>query len=75
MTTGRQIVLSALTALAAIVYLGKPADAARCGNSPAGFEAWKREFGEEAKAKGIGATRRRRPDASQLCQCDHRRRS
>jgi membrane-bound lytic murein transglycosylase B len=56
MTTGRQIVLSALTALAAIVYLGKPADAARCGNLPAGFEAWKQEFGEEAKAKGIGAT-------------------
>ena len=56
MTTGRQIVLSALTTLAVIVYLGKPADAAPCGNSPAGFEAWKQEFGEEAKAKGVGAT-------------------
>ncbi|WP_423956461.1 lytic murein transglycosylase [Bradyrhizobium sp.] len=32
------------------------ADAAQCGSGPAGFEAWKREFAEEARAKGIGAT-------------------
>ncbi len=33
-----------------------PASAAPCGSGPAGFEAWKRQFGEEAKAKGIGST-------------------
>jgi membrane-bound lytic murein transglycosylase B len=32
------------------------AGAAQCGRSSAGFEAWKREFGEEARAKGIGGT-------------------
>jgi membrane-bound lytic murein transglycosylase B len=31
------------------------ADAAQCGNGPGGFESWKRQFGEEARAKGIGA--------------------
>ncbi|CAL75543.1 putative lytic murein transglycosylase [Bradyrhizobium sp. ORS 278] len=32
------------------------AQAAQCGTSPAGFEAWKRDFSEEARAKGIGGT-------------------
>jgi hypothetical protein len=29
--------------------------AAQCGNGAGGFESWKRAFGEEARAKGIGA--------------------
>jgi membrane-bound lytic murein transglycosylase B len=32
------------------------ADAAQCGSTPAGFEAWKREFAEQARGKGIGAS-------------------
>jgi membrane-bound lytic murein transglycosylase B len=56
MSTRRQFVLIALAASTALVCLGKPAHAARCGSSPAGFEAWKREFSEEARAKGIGAS-------------------
>src|SRR5690349_17141942 len=32
------------------------ADAAQCGNSAAGFEGWKRQFSEEARAKGVGGT-------------------
>jgi len=33
-----------------------PARAAQCGNSAAGFEAWKREFAGEARQKGVGAS-------------------
>ena len=40
---------------AVLVCLGAKADAAQCGSGPAGFEAWKREFAEEARAKGMGA--------------------
>jgi membrane-bound lytic murein transglycosylase B len=42
-------------ALAALACLSAKADAAQCGSSAAGFEAWKREFAEEARSKGIGA--------------------
>src|SRR5215471_16083926 len=51
MIAGRQFILTAL----AVLTWGAPAYAASCGNGPGGFEAWKREFGEEARAKGIGA--------------------
>jgi membrane-bound lytic murein transglycosylase B len=40
--------------LAVLVCLATNADAAQCGSGPSGFEAWKREFAEEARAKGIG---------------------
>ena len=43
----------AVTLFAALV-LAPPADAAQCGNNSAGFEAWKREFAQEAQANGIG---------------------
>jgi len=36
--------------------LSSPADAAQCGNSAAGFDAWKQSFAGEARAKGIGAS-------------------
>ena len=48
--------LAAMCATAAVVvWTGGQADAAQCGNGPGGFEAWKRQMGEEARAKGIGA--------------------
>jgi membrane-bound lytic murein transglycosylase B len=52
------IAVAAITvgALAVLLCLGTNADAAQCGSGPAGFEAWKREFSEEARAKGIGAS-------------------
>jgi membrane-bound lytic murein transglycosylase B len=50
------IVFAAMAAVAALTSLCTTADAAQCGNGPGGFEAWKREFGEEARAKGVGAT-------------------
>jgi membrane-bound lytic murein transglycosylase B len=44
---------AALTALALMATLGGTAHAAQCGNGPGGYDAWKREFSEEARAKGI----------------------
>jgi membrane-bound lytic murein transglycosylase B len=46
---------TAVLTLAVLACLGTKADAAQCGSTPAGFEAWKRQFAEEARAKGIGA--------------------
>jgi membrane-bound lytic murein transglycosylase B len=45
---------AALTALTLLTTLGGHAHAAQCGNGPGGFDAWKRQFAEEARAKGIG---------------------
>ena len=42
--------------LAAMAVGGTGTQAAQCGSSPAGFETWKRQFSEEARAKGIGGT-------------------
>ena len=42
--------------VAVLACLATGADAAQCGSSPAGFESWKREFAEEARAKGISAS-------------------
>lgn len=41
---------------ALLMCAGGQAVAAQCGSTPAGFETWKREFAEEARAKGIGAS-------------------
>jgi membrane-bound lytic murein transglycosylase B len=56
MTRGRQLATSALATIVLVAALGTQANAAQCGNGPGGFETWKREFSEEARAKGIGAT-------------------
>jgi membrane-bound lytic murein transglycosylase B len=42
--------------LALFACLNSPAHAAQCGNGPGGFEAWKQEFAQEARAKGVGAS-------------------
>src|SRR3982075_3306610 len=47
---------TAFTALAVLACLGAKADAAQCGSTAAGFEAWKREFSEEARGKGVGGS-------------------
>ena len=39
--------------LAALVLSGGAAQAAKCGNDGAGFQAWKAEFANEAKAAGV----------------------
>ena len=56
MTKGGNLVTATMTGLVMLACLGTAAEAAQCGNGPGGFEAWKREFSEEAKAKGIGGT-------------------
>jgi membrane-bound lytic murein transglycosylase B len=55
MVTARGIVSAAFTGFALLATLGGKADAAQCGSSAAGFEAWKREFSAEAPGKGVGA--------------------
>src|SRR5260221_1318980 len=55
MIRGRKIA-TAFVALAVLAGLGATADAAQCGSTAAGFEAWKREFSEEARAKGVGGS-------------------
>jgi len=50
-----KLTTTALVALAMLMPLGPIAQAASCGNGPAGFEAWKGEFAREAGGKGVGA--------------------
>ena len=57
MTGSRELATAIFAAISvALACLGTKAHAAQCGSGPAGFEAWKREFAEEARAKGIGAS-------------------
>ena len=53
MTMHRQFRRIALLGAAAMIWSGGEALAAQCGNSSAGFEAWKQEFASEAAGKGI----------------------
>src|SRR5215475_6115575 len=56
MFRGRRLIATICMAIAVMAGTGGAVDAAQCGSSAAGFEAWKREFGEEARAKGVGAS-------------------
>jgi membrane-bound lytic murein transglycosylase B len=56
MIRGREIATIAFTALTVFAGLGAQADAAQCGSTAAGFEAWKREFAAEAGTKGVGGS-------------------
>ncbi|HUB64661.1 MAG TPA: lytic murein transglycosylase [Methylocella sp.] len=56
MTKGRQFKTVTVAALAALVWMAGKADAAQCGNTAAGFEAWKRQFAEEARARGVSGS-------------------
>lgn len=42
-----------LGSLLSLAVLATPALAAKCGNTGAGFESWKKSFAEEAKANGV----------------------
>jgi membrane-bound lytic murein transglycosylase B len=55
MTKGRGFSIAAVAVLALLGWPGANAKAAQCGSSGAGFDAWKRGFAEEARAKGVGA--------------------
>jgi membrane-bound lytic murein transglycosylase B len=53
----RHVIALSSSALALLlVALSSQANAAQCGNSAGGFEAWKQSFAGEARAKGVGAS-------------------
>ncbi len=56
MTKGGQLKTVAVAVLVGLAWMTSKADAAQCGSTAAGYEAWKREFADEATAKGIGAS-------------------
>ena len=51
-----EIATAAFMALALLACLGEEADAAQCGSTAAGFEAWKGQFAEESRGKGVSAS-------------------
>jgi membrane-bound lytic murein transglycosylase B len=54
-TKAGQLKILAVAALAALLCTPGKANAAQCGNTSAGFEAWKAQFASEARARGVGA--------------------
>jgi membrane-bound lytic murein transglycosylase B len=44
-----------VAALAALMMMASEAGAAQCGSTGAGFEAWKKQFAEEARGRGVSA--------------------
>jgi membrane-bound lytic murein transglycosylase B len=56
MSRSGQLAAAIVTTLAVLACMSVKADAAQCGSTPAGFEAWKREFADEARGKGISAS-------------------
>ncbi|MGH6830843.1 MAG: lytic murein transglycosylase, partial [Methylocella sp.] len=56
MTKGGQFKTVTVAALAALVWMGSKADAAQCGSTAAGFEAWKKQFADEARGRGVSAS-------------------
>jgi membrane-bound lytic murein transglycosylase B len=56
MIKGRELATAAFAALAMLACLCARADAAQCGTTAAGFDVWKGQFAEEARAKGVSAS-------------------
>ena len=56
MTRGRQFKAVTLAALVALVWMAGKAGAAQCGSTGAGFETWKSQFADEARAKGVSGS-------------------
>ena len=56
MSKGGQFKTAIVAALVVLVGMVGRADAAQCGSTGAGFEAWKQQFAAEARAKGVSAS-------------------
>ena len=56
MSQGRQLKMVTVVVLLALASITGQARAAQCGSTSAGFEAWKRQFADEARTRGIGPT-------------------
>jgi membrane-bound lytic murein transglycosylase B len=55
MTMGGQVGIATVAALVSLIGVAGSASAAPCGTTAAGFDAWKQQFANEARARGIGA--------------------
>jgi membrane-bound lytic murein transglycosylase B len=55
MTRGRKHAIASFAFPLMLACTSPNAHAAPCGNGPGGFEAWKQQTAEQARAKGIGA--------------------
>ena len=56
MTRGAQFKTVAVAAFAALMWMAGEAGAAQCGSTAAGFEAWKKQFADEARGRGVSAS-------------------
>ena len=56
MTKAERLKTAAVVAVVALVCIASKASAAQCGNTAAGFEAWKNQFAGEARARGVSAS-------------------
>jgi len=59
MTKGRRLTTITFAALAVLELLAGTvtrAEAAQCGSTAAGFEAWKKQFADEARGRGVSAS-------------------
>ncbi len=56
MNRGKQFKPATVGALIALTWMIGTANAAECGSTAAGFEAWKRQFAGEAQARGVSAS-------------------
>jgi len=54
-TKAGQFKTAAVAILLALLSMAGEASAAQCGNTAAGFEAWKAQFAGEARARGVSA--------------------
>jgi len=55
MITGRLFKMFARGVLLPLLGMINTADAAQCGNTAAGFEAWKQQFAGEARAQDVSS--------------------
>ena len=55
MTKRKGLTTATLLTTVVLACFSPHAHAAQCGNGPGGFEAWKQEFAQQARAKGVGA--------------------
>jgi membrane-bound lytic murein transglycosylase B len=56
MTKGGHFKAVGIAALVALVWMASKAGAAQCGGTAAGFEAWKTQFADEARGRGLSAS-------------------
>src|SRR3954454_2450853 len=56
MTKRKELTMAGTFLSLSFAVVSPQADAAQCGSSAGGFAAWKREFVEEARGKGVGAS-------------------